>query len=502
MAHRITRMFAPAFAVALLLPAAASAQQARATLTLEEAISLARRNNPTFRATANDGATADWQVREAYSQFLPSFTASNTFSYQASGTPQAFGAFTAEDLGLGNTPEVYSSAYRLGLQMGLSGATFFNITQARAAQRATDARIEAAAYTLASDVTRQYLAARRAFDGVKIAQSAMESTEQALRLAQARFDVGDATRLDVSQAEVDHGRAEVGLLQAESLYQTEQLRLMQQIGVEIDRELELTSEFEVFEPKWTLPELESRAIESHPQMVSLRASESAARAAARASWTQYMPQLFLNAGWNGFVRRTGTDQYQLQQARNSAENRIANCEFQNHLAAGLSNGLPNYPRDCSTLALTSDQEARALAANSAFPFNYAANPMTVSLTVSLPIWDGFTRERQLQTARVAADDATYQRRDEELNRRTQVATNLLALQTAFRTVAIEERNVDRAGEALELARESYRLGAGSILELTQAQEQKVRADQAHLAAVYTFHESLAALEAAVGRQLR
>ena len=59
-----------------------------------------------------------------------------------------------------------------------------------------------------------------------------------------------------------------------------------------------------------------------------------------------------------------------------------------------------------------------------------------------------------------------------------------------------------SAEQLELQQERYRLGAGSILELTQAQAGKARADQAHLAAVYAFHENLVALENAVGRSLR
>jgi outer membrane protein len=83
-----------------------------------------------------------------------------------------------------------------------------------------------------------------------------------------------------------------------------------------------------------------------------------------------------------------------------------------------------------------------------------------------------------------------------------VATSYLALQTAYRAVSIEERNVVAAAEQLELARERYRLGAGSILELTQAQATRARADQAHLVALYSFHENLAELEAAVGRRLR
>ncbi|MGH7444720.1 MAG: TolC family protein, partial [Longimicrobiales bacterium] len=95
----------------------------------------------------------------------------------------------------------------------------------------------------------------------------------------------------------------------------------------------------------------------------------------------------------------------------------------------------------------------------------------------------------------------YMRRAEELNRRTQVSAAYVALLTAYRTVAIEERNVVAATEQLELARERYRLGAGDIVELAQAQATKALADRDHLNAVYTFHENFAALEAAVGEPL-
>jgi outer membrane protein TolC len=53
-----------------------------------------------------------------------------------------------------------------------------------------------------------------------------------------------------------------------------------------------------------------------------------------------------------------------------------------------------------------------------------------------------------------------------------------------------------------MARERYRLGAASFIELQDAETVKARADRAHLTAVYSFHEALAALETAVGRPLR
>ncbi len=495
----------------------AAAQQAPVTMTLEEALDLARRNNPAYRQAANDEGQADWAAREAYAQLLPSVTASNTFSYQASGTPRV-GNLSAAEFGLGRTPVYYTSSYNLNMSMQLSGATFFRMAQQKANARAVEARVDAAEYVMASAVTQAYLAALRARDGVTIAQSALESADEAFKLAEARASVGAATKLDVTQAQVDRGRAEVGLLQAENLYDTERLRLLQTIGVTVDREVQLTSEFTVFEPTWTLDDLTATALESHPQLVSARRAESAAFAASKAAWSTYLPSLSLFGNFSGFIRKAGDTQFLITQAKNSAANRIASCEQLNAISAGLSNPLPNRPSNCTAeYAFTAADEAAIIADNNKFPFNYTGTPAYFQAQVSIPIFDGFTREQQLQTARVAADDARHQRRAEELARRTEVATAMLNLNTAYRTVQIEERNAAGAAEQLEIARERYRLGAGcgasgvaaqsgglctTFLELTRAQEQKVRADQAHLAAVYMFHETLATLEAAVGRSLR
>ncbi|MCI0436310.1 MAG: TolC family protein [Gemmatimonadetes bacterium] len=489
------------FGMLLLLIATQVSAQGQATLTLEEAIDLARRNNPTYRMTVNNEADADWGVREAYAAFVPSFSVGNSFSYQATGTPR-LGNLSAADFGLGATPAVYGSDYRLNANLQISGATFFNAARSKANQRAVEAQIAAAGFDLATTVTRQYLAVLRARDNVTISRSALDAADEALKIAQARQQSGAATRLDLSQAQVDRGRAEVAQLQAENAYDTERVRLMQQMGIALETDVELTSTFDVFEPQWSVEELTATALETHPQLVAAKKSESAAAAAAKAEWSQYLPSISLFGQWSGYVRKVGDPGYVVDQARNSAENRVSNCQFFNSIANGINGPLPGYPQDCTKFTFTPQMEASALAANSLYPFNYTSSPAYFSLSISLPIVDGFTRERRVQTARMAADDAKHTRRAQELTLRTDVTTNLLALRTAYRTVALEEQNAETAGLSLELARERYRLGAGSILELTQAQDAKARADQAHLAAVYSFHESLAALEASVGVALR
>ncbi|MGH7506384.1 MAG: TolC family protein [Longimicrobiales bacterium] len=492
----------PVLALALLALPVAAQEQAPSTLTLEEAIELARQNNPLFRATANDEVEADWRVREAFGQFIPSLSVRTGFDYLAGGTPR-FGSFSGADLGLARTPSYLFSSYGVSVGLTLSGATFFRAAQARSDARSTEAGIEAAAYTLATDVTSQYLAALRARDNVALQQSVLAAADEAHNLATARFDAGDATRLDVAQAEVTRGRAEVAMIQAENSYETEKVRLLQLIGIELEREVELTSEFMIFEPPWTLATLIDDALRSHPQLAAMRAAEDAARAGSRAAKMQYLPTLSFGGSLaSGSSRRTNNIDYLLAQGRDDAVATIENCEFWNRISGGLSSPLPDRPADCSSFAF-SEADAQAIrASNSGFPFDYDTNPMSLGVTVSLPIVDGFTRERSVQSARVAADDARFLRRAEELARRAEVTASYNALMTAYRTVSLESRNAETAGEQLFLATERYRLGAGSIVELAQAQEAKAQADKAHLDAIYSFHENLAALEAAVGRQLR
>jgi outer membrane protein len=475
----------------------AAAQQAPATLTLDEAIRLARRYNPAYLITANDEGDAAWQQREAFAAFLPSVSLNGSAQYVAEGTPN-LGFLTGADVGVGKIPSSYYSNYGLNAAISISGATLFEAARASAARRATEAGVDAAGYTLATDVSRQYLAALRAQDGVTLAERDFESARRSHELATARFDLGAVTRLDVATAEVERGRAEVAVLQAQQQAETSKLRLMQQIGVQAPADIQLTSSFEVFEPRWSLDALTERALSNHPQIVAARASERAGTASARAATMQYLPSLRISAGVSGYSRQVGDDAAVLSSARKSIENRQANCEFGNR----ISDLLGDAPEDCSGLVFNDELAADVLAANDVFPFNFTSNPANVTLSLSFPIFDGFTRERQLQQARSAADDARQRRRAEELNRRTQVAEAYVALLTAYRTVAIEERNAAAAAETLELARERYRLGVNSIIELTQTQATKARADRDHLNALYTFHENFAALEAAVGEPLR
>jgi outer membrane protein len=491
--------------VALILVHAAAPPTARAQepaiLTLEDAIALAQRNNPDYQARRNDARAADWALREAYGQLLPGAGISSTVQYQAEGTPR-FGTFTGGDLGLGKTPAYYLSNYNLGLSYRLSGAQVYRVGQERAAHRATAAGIEAAGALLVADVTRQYLGAVRARDAVELARQELARAEENVKMAEARVAVGAAIPLEAKQAAVERGRAEVETLRADNLLSTETLRLMELLGVELERDVRLVSEFDVTRPTWRQDELLALAYRAHPGLGALRASADAGDASVRMARSAYLPTLQFNAGWSGYTRQVGSDGFLLGQAEDQLRGRYEQCVLLNQISAGLTSPIPGTPTDCAPYrSLSAEQRSQILAGNQAFPFDFTREPLVAQLQLSFPIFQGFTRQRQVETARVAAEDTRHRLRAQELRVRTEVTTALRTLQTAHRAVELEEVNRALAGEQLGLARERYRVGATNFLELLDAETMKARADRSYLVARYTYLESLAALEAAVGGSL-
>ena len=129
-------------------------------------------------------------------------------------------------------------------------------------------------------------------------------------------------------------------------------------------------------------------------------------------------------------------------------------------------------------------------------------PSSFQVGISLPIFTGFGRSLQLSQAREFEDDADENVRATALRIQTDVNTRYLALKAAYKAIAVQAQSRDAARDQLRLAQDRYRLGSGSSLEVTDAQNAVQRAEGDYINAVYAYHRALATLEAAVGRPLR
>src|SRR6185436_7557803 len=167
-----------------------------ATLTIEQAIELARRNNPELQQIQNNRVGAQAAVRSAYGALLPSADASLNVQKQQGGQ-QILGG-TA----LGANGDIRQSNYDIGLTYRLNSATVITPSLQRANRDAVEADINGASENLRSNVTQQYLNALRAEATADLQDSLVVAAQQQLVLAQAREIVGSGTQLDINRAEV------------------------------------------------------------------------------------------------------------------------------------------------------------------------------------------------------------------------------------------------------------------------------------------------------------
>jgi outer membrane protein len=473
------------------------------TLSLAEAYQQARANSPAYRQTLNDAGPAKWGVRNAYASLLPSVSVGSDLGYTGSGQSNFGGGFIRP------TSAFVTSGYDLSLQWQLNGRVLTAPAEQKALQRATDEDISGAGVNLRAEIETQYLTTLQAGAQVAVARQQVVRNADFLKLANARYQVGQATLLDVRQAEVAKGQSDVALLRAVQAENEAKLDLLRRMGVEppapVDQ-IALSDSFPVTAPAFSLDSLLRLADEENPTLRSLRARRTAASFGVRSAKSEFLPTLSAQAGWSGFTQQFTNESVLLGQTLTDAQDQAAGCQSSNEVrsAVGLSTSdcFAQAGLNASGTALQDNVTQQIRTSNDVFPFHYTGQPFQANLRISLPIFTGFGRSLRLSQARADEQDADESARARRLQVRSDVHGRFLALQTSFQAIAVQEANRAAARDQLRLAQDRYRLGAGTSLEVSDAQNAVQRAEGDYVNAIYDYHKAIAALEAAVGRPLR
>jgi outer membrane protein len=483
------RLALPLAAVALVAQTVTA--QAPASLTLDEAVSLARRNNPLFRQTVNARRSADADLRVAYASLLPSVSA------QVGGRYQQTGAQFVQGIRLESGADLIQGSYGLNVNYNINSDALFAPRLFGARQDAAEADVTFAAEFLRSTVTQQYVAVLQAKARAALQDTLQQTTKGQLDLAKARQAVGAGTILDVRRAEVALGQAEVATLQAHNLAEVEMLRLFQQLGVAQPSTVTLTTRFDIAPVRFSIDSLLQLARSQHPALNALRSNERAAGLNVKGAAGRYLPSINLSTGWGGNGSQFTNSQFLVDRARLGQAAGLAECFTMDSLRTGA--GMPGIACNSAFPPITTADEAAIRSGNS---FSWERAPQSFSAFVSLPIFNNLQREQQFQQAQIARDNARFTLRARELQMVADVTQGHRNLEAAIKTVELQELNARTAREALAFAEERYRVGAATFLDVTTARGDFERAQIDRVNAVYDYHRAFAVLESAVGRPLR
>ncbi|HUQ83539.1 MAG TPA: TolC family protein [Gemmatimonadaceae bacterium] len=472
-----------------------SASAGAPVLSLQDAISLARRNNPLFLQTRSARQRAGAALRTSYGVLLPDVSTSFSNSYRE-GRPQFFGGQA-----FGSTSDVISSDASLNISAQYNGANLLAPKVQRANLEAAESDLTNADAVLRLAVTGQYLNVLAAQARAQLNDTLLTSAQAQLELSRARAAVGAATTLDVRRAEVQVGQAQVAVLRERNNIETEKLRLFQQLGVEQPTSVRLSTELPVVEPTLNLQELLSGARRQNPALASAKSRESAAGLTVRQARSAYLPTLRIQTGLSGYTSQATDINGEIANERFSAAQGLSSCLGTDSLR--VRSGLPSIAGSCGSRFTFTDADAAAMrSANAKYPFDFTRDPITFGASLSVPIFNGFQREQRVQEAEATRNDARYNVRAQELRVTAEVTTGYRNLMTAYQAVQIQTQNSQAAREALALAQERFRVGANTFVDVVQSRADFERAESDRINAIYEFHRAYATLESAVGRPLR
>jgi len=303
----LTRQFAIAVTTGLALMATALAQNA-SPLTLRDAVIIALEKNPLRKAALADTRAASADTQTARSFLLPHITFSETATrgndpVYAFGTRLRQQSFTTADFALNrlNAPLPFGNfSTRFGGAWNLfdSFGSWHGLTRAHLMDEAAKHQLDRTEQEVVFHVIESYNAALLAAKQLDVTEHATRTAQAIVDRSQLRFDSGLVVESDLLTAKVRLASRQQELIRSRNDLALSLAQLKVEMGVPMDSAFELTRALsEAQLPALSLPDLESNAVNSRPDLKRIVAEQNAQRQTVSIAKSAFGPQLNAFAGW-------------------------------------------------------------------------------------------------------------------------------------------------------------------------------------------------------------
>jgi len=415
------------------------ANQAQA-ITLDQALSLARANEPVFAAAVAASKTAQLDRSIARAALLPSVVYHNQYLYtqpngalnQAGSTgTQAAPRFIAN-----NTVHEYFSQAVVTETVGL--AQYSALARAGAAAAIANAEMEISRRGLTSTVVGLFYNSTAAQERIVIQQRASNEAVDFVKQTQQREIAREVAHADVIKAQLTMQQRQRDLGDAQ--LQAQKARL--DLGVLLFPDPR--SPYSVTVPTVTsLPErtvVETQAATNNPELKSALATLRAKDLDITAARAAYLPDLGLNY---------------------------------------------SYGIDAAQFAANGPERVRNL--------GYSA-----SATLDIPVWDWLTTQHKIKQAHILRDAAKVALSSTQRTLIAQLEEFYGEASLAHDQLASLELSVQTARESLHLTRLRYSAGEATVLEVVDAQNSLTSAELAYQDGTIRYQLALANLQLLTG----
>jgi len=433
----------PESSVQLLQPPAQGQSTPPVTITLQDALERARKNDPGYLSAVTDAKNAQEDRLQARNALLPTVTATTQYiGNQGDGGKISDGRFVTND-----GVHIYR-AWGV-FHQDLSPSTFMatGLKKAKAAEALAKAKAEIARRGLTVTVSKNFYGLVVAQRKYATSQQALEQTKHFLDITQAAEREGQAPHTDALKAEIQYRLQEQAFDEAKLAMEDARLTLAVLLFPTLNENFSVVDDLDSAQALPAFPEIQAMAEKENPD---LRVAIEAARQSdldVTAAKTAFFPTLVVD-----------TD-YGIE--ANCFALRCARASFPD---VGVVPNLGYY----------------------------------VAAALTIPVWDWGTLRSKLHQAQYKQQVAKA-----TLNQEQQL--KITELYAAYNEAAVARSAVDASRHTAELAADSLRLvnlryesGASPATEVVDAQTTLLTARNAYIDAQARFRAASAAIQTMTG----
>jgi outer membrane protein TolC len=438
--------FVPSVGLRAQTTGATAGPASSAPIALDQAISLARANEPNFAAASAASRVSNLDRSIARAALLPSVTYHNQFLY----TQAAEGA-TGSDRTSASSPTVtsqprfisnnavheYTSQGVVTETIGLQQLTA--VSRASAAAAVASAELEIARRGLTATVVGLFYGSLAADHKLDVAQRAAQESSSFTTLTEQRESAREAAHADVVKAQLLQQQRERDL--ADATLQQQKSRLELAVLLFPDPRTPYTlAAAAVPPPLAARADVEAAAMHSNPELKSALGSLRVSKLDVTAARAAYLPDLGLNFAYG-----------------------IDATRFEAKGVDGVHN------------------------------LGYSA-----MATLDIPVWDWLSTEHKVRQAKIFRDSAQVALSATQRRLIAQLEESYAEATTARDQLQSLDRSVDTARESLRLTRLRYSAGEATVLEVVDAQTSLTSMELAREDGMIRYETALANLQLLTG----
>ncbi|MFV8367415.1 TolC family protein [Flavobacterium sp. XS1P27] len=407
-----TKILFQSFVLLLFCVVKTNAQE---VLTLESAVKIALENNYEIKIATNNLSIEKTNVAIGNAGMLPTVTATvvDNNSIQNSSQTRQDGTETELDNAKNN-----SLTYGVGLDWTVFDGMrmFARLDQLKELQKLGEAQLKLTVITRISDVNAAYYNLVQQQQQLAALDTTIVISNQRLTLAQNRFTIGKASKLEVLNAQVDLNTDQVALLRQKELYANSKILLNQLLARDVTTDFKVIDELEV-DALLLLLELRALAEKQNPQLEAQIINKRVAELELKQIKAARYPTVRVNTAYN-------------------------------------------FSESQSSLGFVAQSQSRGL--------NYG-------FSASLNIFDGFSQNRNEKIAKIQIENSKLNIDQQNLALNSQLATSYQTYLTNLELIALEEKNESIAKQNLNITLDKFRIGTITTLEFRTAQLNYVNA---------------------------